>query len=87
MITENIINLIEYIESDKTYQRWKKNDLQGEYISDSDYFCIKHCEDIEKVLEYNKKLIKLVENYEKEHKTVFKMWLKEIDKYKQKEQE
>ena len=87
MIEENIKNLKEYIKIDENYQKWKQGELQGTYISDFEYFCIKHCEDIDKLLEYNKKLIKLCAKYEEEHNTVFKMWLKEIDKYKQKEQE
>ena len=87
MIEENIKNLKEYIKIDEMYQKWKKGELQGVELSDFDYFCIKHCEDIEKILEYNKKLIKLANTYEKEHDSVFRLWLKEIDKYKQKEQE
>ena len=86
MIEDNIKNLYSYIERDELYQKWKKGELQGENISDFEYFCIKHCEDIEKLIEYNKELIELCEKYEKEHNTVFKMWLKEIDKYTQKEQ-
>lgn len=87
MKEEYIQRLQEYIEKDKTYQKWKKGELKGIEISDFDYFCLKHCEDIEKLIEENKKLVKLCDDYEREHNTVFKMWLKEIDKYKQKKQE
>lgn len=87
MLEEYTENLKKYIETDKIYQKWKKGELEGTEISDFDYFCLKHCEDIEKLIEENIKLIKLCDDYEREHNTVFKMWLKEIDKYKQKEQE
>lgn len=79
--------LKEYVKEDEIYQRWKKGKLTKEKLSDFDYFCIKHCEDIEKLLEENKKLVKLCNEYEHEHNTTFKLWLKEIDKYKQKKQE
>lgn len=87
MIEEYKRNLEEYIKTDEMYQKWKKGELLSSEISDFDYFCIKHCEDIENLIKENKRLIKLVNEYEKEHNSVFKMWLKEIDKIKQKEQE
>ena len=46
----SVDNLKEYIEQDTIYQDWKTNKLHSTDISDFDYFCIKHCEDIEKIL-------------------------------------
>jgi hypothetical protein len=81
MIEEYKKNLKKYIEQDKMYQKWKNNDLIYTETSDFDYFCIKHCEDIDNLLKENEKLMKLCDKYEKEHRTVFQLWLKEIDKY------
>lgn len=83
MKKEYVQSLFDYIEKDDIYQKWKKGELQGVELSDFDYFCIKHCEDIEDLLYENAKLIELANNYEQEHKTVFKMWMDEIDKYKE----
>ena len=80
-------NLKTYLELDTTYQKWIKGELMSTEISDFDYYCVKHCEDIADLLKENEKLLKLINEYEREHRTVFQMWLKEIEKIRQKEQD
>lgn len=45
---EYIRRLKEYIETDTIYQEYKRNKDKG--FTDFEYFCIEHCQDIEKVL-------------------------------------
>ena len=46
--------LLEYVCDDKVYREYKKGALESP--NDFELFCIEHCEDIEKMLKYAKKL-------------------------------
>lgn len=50
--------LKEYLETDQIYQDYKKGKepAHNDGCSDFDWFCIKHCEDIEKLLKENHSL-------------------------------
>jgi len=50
-----VSRLKEYIEFDSIYQEWKKGENKN-VLTDFDWFCVQHCQDIEKLLEENKKL-------------------------------
>lgn len=47
--------LKEYVELDMEYQAWKKGENINE-LSDFDWFCVQHCQDIEHILKENEKL-------------------------------
>ena len=47
--------LKEYVELDYVYQEWKRDENINE-LSDFDWFCVQHCQDIEHILKENKKL-------------------------------
>ena len=47
--------LKEYVELDYVYQEWKRDENINE-LSDFDWFCVQHCQDIEHILNENKKL-------------------------------
>jgi len=47
--------LKEYIENDLLYQQWKKGDNEN-VLTDFDWFCVQHCQDIEYILKENKEL-------------------------------
>ena len=49
----NVDRLREYIDSDLSYQEYKKG---VGVFSDFDMFCIEHCKDIEELLDKNKEL-------------------------------
>lgn len=49
-------NLMRYIKDDIIYQEYKKGKLVNP--NDFEMYCIKHCEDIEKILEINEILRK-----------------------------
>lgn len=53
---ENIKNLKRYIKDDEIYQEYNNNPAQ--YFSDFDKFCIEHCEDIKRTIEYTEYLEK-----------------------------
>lgn len=46
--------LKEYVKTDIVYQDFKQNETKK--INDFEKFCVEHCQDIEKLLEENKKL-------------------------------
>lgn len=46
--------LREYVKTDVVYQDFKQNETKK--FNDFEEFCIEHCQDIEKLLEENKKL-------------------------------
>lgn len=47
--------LKEYVKLDYVYQEWKRDENINE-LSDFDWFCVQHCQDIEHILKENKKL-------------------------------
>ena len=47
--------LREYVRLDFEYQAWKKGENEN-VLTDFDWFCVQHCQDIECILEENKKL-------------------------------
>lgn len=47
--------LKEYVELDYVYQEWKRDENINE-LSDFDWFCVQHCQDIEHILKENEKL-------------------------------
>ena len=49
--------LKEYVELDYVYQEWKRDENINE-LSDFDWFCIQHCQDIEHILKENEELKK-----------------------------
>ena len=53
--------LREYVENDLIYQEWKKSENLN-VLTDFDWFCVQHCQDIEHILNENKEL---KEDYEK----------------------
>ena len=46
--------LKEYVKTDVVYQDFKQNETKK--FNDFEKFCVEHCQDIEKLLEENKKL-------------------------------
>lgn len=49
--------LKEYVELDYVYQEWKRDENINE-LSDFDWFCVQHCQDIEHILKENEELKK-----------------------------
>lgn len=49
--------LKEYVELDYVYQEWKRDENINE-LSDFDWFCVQHCQDIEHILNENEELKK-----------------------------
>lgn len=49
--------LKEYVELDYVYQEWKRDESINE-LSDFDWFCVQHCQDIEHILNENEELKK-----------------------------
>lgn len=47
-----VSRLKEYIELDLIYKGWKKGENKN-VLTDFDWFCVQHCQDIEKLLEEN----------------------------------
>ena len=47
--------LKEYVKLDYVYQGWKKGENEN-VLTDFDWFCVQHCQDIEHILEENKKI-------------------------------
>ena len=72
--------LSEYVKQDIVYNRYKENPNQE--FSDFEKFCIQHCKDIEQMLKENKKLYKLCDMLDEEHKTYFEIWKKGIENNK-----
>ena len=49
--------LKEYVELDYVYQEWKRDENINE-LSDFDWLCVQHCQDIEHILNENEELKK-----------------------------
>ena len=47
--------LKEYVKLDMEYQAWKKSENKN-VLTDFDWFCVQHCQDIEHILKENEKL-------------------------------
>lgn len=50
-----VSRLKEYIELDLIYKGWKKGENKN-VLTDFDWFCVQHCQDIEHILNENKLL-------------------------------
>nr|DAG95465.1 MAG TPA: hypothetical protein [Crassvirales sp.] len=56
--------LEQYIKEDKIYQDFIDTKIRIKDLTDFDLFCIKHCSDIEEILEENKQLKEKVNKLE-----------------------
>ena len=65
--------LIEYIENDKAYQKYKSNKI---FETDFERFCFVHCQDIEWVLGEIKHLRELQKSMDKQHEELENNWNK-----------
>ena len=70
--------LVEYLKNDAVYCKYKED--KNQEFNDFELFCIQHCQDIEDLLNENKKLYELCDALNEEHEKTFRIWQNVIEK-------